>query len=468
MNAGAQPGTRRFALLLLAVVGLAAAARFGALAAFFPERPIGDEYYYLETATEIARGNGHARGGRSHAAWPPAHSYFLALFIDPDAPPEARRAVPLLRAEAALGTLLVLFIALLGTALFDRRTGLLAGLVAALYPTFVAFSNFIWSETLFLLLLTAALWSAVCVERTRRFAWVVVSGLLFGAAGLTREVAILIAGGVAVWWVTTARAEREAGGESVKRAGLQAVLMLSLAAACILPWTWRNYRLLGRFVPVSSVSWMAIRQGNTFAKDDWTRPPLGRARNFVKEYYADPDEAGRIDRARAEALELIRAEQPTWALKKLVRNTAMLFNPDSFLFKKISRGAYPSAGLGAVRAVLVASVLSYVAVVVAGVIGIAGARGRGRRMLALGVAGIVVALHLLALASPRYRLPILPLLIVFGSHAALHRSELVITRRARWAVALVLAWFLLWCVPYFRADAASLWRQGTYAEAFRP
>jgi len=464
---------RRFTLALIGIVLVAACLRFGLLSAFFPSRPVGDEFYYLQTASEIAAGNGHARDGVAHANWPPAHPFLMSLLIDEAPEPGARPIVTLLRMQVVLGTLLVLCTALLGRGLFGARTGLLAGLVAALYPTFIAFSHFLWSEMLFVTLLTGALAAAVQVERTRRAGWVLVAGLLFGVAGLTREIAILIAGGVSVWWIVTARAsdrdpEADQPAGAPARAWLQSLLMLTIAASVVLPWTWRNYKLFDRFVPVSSVSWMAIRQGNTFAKRDWTRPPVGRVRTFVVEYYADPDEMGRVDRARKEALALIRDEQPTWAFKKFIRNSAMLFNPDSFLFKKISRGTYPDLALGHIRIALVASILSYILVILFGLVGIAGARGRGRRMLALGVIGVVVTLHLFAVASPRYRLPLMPLFIIYGSHAILDRRQLQVTRRGKWVCGAVLLFFLGWCVPYFARDARSMWAQGTYVDAQRP
>lgn len=468
--------TRGFLLWLAGIVVLAAGLRLGLLGRYFPERLVGDEFYYLETATEMARGAGHARQGQAHANWPPAQAFWLSLFVDPEPAPGQGQATTLLRAQIFLGTLLVLLIGLLANELFGARSGLLAAVLAALNPTLIAFSHTIWSETLFLVLLTAALTLAVRVQRGGGNWIVPLAGLAFGLAGLTREVAILIAGGVAVWWVWTAVpsvASNSAADSLVRvthrsRAALQGLAMLVIAACVVLPWTWRNYRLLDRFVPVSSVSWMAIRQGNTFARSDWTRPPVGQVRKFVTEYYADPDEAGRVDRARKEALALIRAQQPAWAAKKLVRNTAMLFNPDSFLFKKISRGAYPKMALWEVRAALVLSCAVYMLTFVGGVLGIAAARGKGRRMFALGVAGTVYFLHLLALASPRYRLPILTILVVYGADALGRRFDLGLSKKERWVSALVLAAFFFWCVPYFRADALSLWRAGTYVDPFRP
>ena len=41
---------------------------------------------------------------------------------------------------------------------FDHRRGLLAAWICASYPTLIAFTHYLWSETLFILLLLLAIW----------------------------------------------------------------------------------------------------------------------------------------------------------------------------------------------------------------------------------------------------------------------------------------------------------------------
>jgi len=147
-----EPGGRRFLLALLGLLVLAGALRVGALAANPSIVPIGDERTYVETAVNIASGAGHVFGPHgTRAGWPPAHPWLLSFFVDRDrsGPGERYRegVRPLLAAQTALGTLLVAMTALLGRALFDARTGLLAGALAALDPTLVAYSHYLWAET---------------------------------------------------------------------------------------------------------------------------------------------------------------------------------------------------------------------------------------------------------------------------------------------------------------------------------
>ena len=253
---------------LVAVVMAAAGIRFAAVEATFPVRPMGDELYYVWTAVSIADGEGHVFGKR-RASWPPAQSWLLSRFVDPERVrseglvSDALR--PLAAAQAGLGTLLVLATMLLARSLFDDRTGLLAGAVAALYPTFVAFSHYYWATTLFALLLTTSLWLCVETERRRSTAWALAAGVGFGAATLARESALAIAAACALWLFLRA----ESGAR--RRAAALAAALLVAAAAVVLPWTLRNQNLFGRFVPVSTVGWMAMREGNTLS-GDWLRP----------------------------------------------------------------------------------------------------------------------------------------------------------------------------------------------------
>lgn len=384
-----EPGGRRFLLALLGLLVLAGALRVGALAANPSIVPIGDERTYVETAVNIASGAGHVFGPHgTRAGWPPAHPWLLSFFVDPDrsGPGERYRegVRPLLAAQTALGTLLVAMTALLGRALFDARTGLLAGALAALDPTLVAYSHYLWAETLLAVLVTAALVVVVAAaRRPRRRGLAALAGLLFGAAILTRELAAPLAVACAVWWI------RAAGAGARRQAAARGLVLLGAAALVVLPWTLRNHRLLGRVVPVSTVGWMALREGNTLARPEWWRIDEAALAAFRIRYFAIPGEMERMDLVRREALTLIRAEQPGWL-------------------------------------------------------------------------GSFALVHVVANASSRYRVPLEPLLLVYGSHAWLHARAL--RQRLRGpalAGALVAAlFFVLVCVPRVATEVAPLWREG--------
>jgi len=404
-------------LIVLAL--LAGILRAAALEQVAPNRLVGDEVYYATVANNIAQGRGHvfddAVGVTSRALRPPAHPYVMSLFAA-----GGRRS--LLRLQVVLGSLLVVVTALLGNALFDARTGFVAGLLAALYPTFIAYSHYLWSETLFAVLVTGAFLGVVRARRRPCLILAAATGLCFGAAALTREIAIPIAAASALWWACTAPR-----GLRRQAAGLGAT-MLACAALVVLPWTYRNYTAFGRLVPVATVGWFAAAEGNTWEAATWLRGGGPRQREFFRGYYARPAEIERLEFARRHTIERVRAEQPTWIFKKLARTVVQLLGPDGSLRQKTRAGVYRDLSPALVQALLAGSYLYSALLVAAGAWGIAGARGGGRRLLPCLVLGVAAAIHVAANATSRFRLPWMPLLIAYASHALLVRPRIRLGR----------------------------------------
>lgn len=414
---------------LAAVVLLAGLLRFGLVELCFPVGLLGDELHYVDTATHIALGLGHRSNLRGAvAATPPAHPWLLSHFVDPGAPPvdpaaadprasgrdsvRADRVKGMLRAQAGVGTLLVLATALLGAALFDARVGLVAAAAAALHPTLVAFSHYLWATPLFALLVTLGLAAAAWQQRAPHVARAALTGACFGLATLTREVGLGIAGACALWWVVAAGPGRR------RRALGHAALLLACALAVVAPWTLRNQVLLGRPVPVSTIGWMALREGNTPVGDDWPHPDERALHEFRREWFDEPDELARSALARREALAEIAAAQPGWILDKLVRNVPVLWGPDTYLPRKLRSGAYGRPPWPLESALRRVSIAVWLAVLLLGLAGVALARGRHRRLLFCLVAGVVTLVHVVANASSRYALPLVPLLLVYAASSA--------------------------------------------------
>ena len=449
---------RDWAVPLGIIVLLGGALRLAVAWAVWPVLLVGEEYYYLETASSIARGEGHysARFG-AFAAWPPGNAWWLSQFVE--AGHWHPRNVPFaaVLGQTGLQTLLVALAAWLGRVLFDARTGLLAGAMVAVYPALVAFSHYFWAANLFAVLLTAALLGVVWTWRRESAGLAAVSGVAFGLAALTRETALAIAGGCALWWLWCAPAGRRRG------ALLRGGLMLGAALLVVLPWTARNYQKLGQLVPVSNAGWLALGQGNCLRAENWLEPDYAARMAFARGYWARP-EAERAAWAREQVLALVRTEQPTWVFKKLVLNTALLFRPDSFIFWKLGYRAYGEVAPWLSRLVMLATMAAYLAVMTLGILAAAAVRERGSLLLAAALP--LVALHVIAFASARYRLPLMPLWIVFAAHGARSAASGALWEGLRGARGLVAALLLLGlfavCVPHFRTDGLLMWQTGSY------
>lgn len=465
VNHSAFANGRNLLWATLALALLAGLLRLAVMEELFPPQLLGDESYYAEVAASIGRGEGHRypeqSGTTTRAYRPPAHAFLLSLVLrgveSPVAPDQLHGALLL---QVAISTLLVIVTVLLGRELFDARVGLLAGAAAAVYPNFVAHAHYLWSESLFATLVTGALWLTVANQRRRRGWMAALAGLLFGLAALTRETAIpiaIVAGGWS-WWVAP---------RGIRRAATrQSALLLACAALTVVPWTLRNHEVLGRWVPVATVGWFAAAEGNAM---EGFRQRAGGPRwwKFKVAYLQTQGEMERTDFARDRTLAMIREDQPSWIFQKLFRNTLLLFAPDATLFYKIRGGSYGTPPRSVLAFLLVANTLLYTLIIVGGVLGVAQARGSGRCALACAIFATVIALHALVNSVARFRMPWMPILMIYASYFALHwRSARWRPPTPRvWVSAVLLLFYLGVCLPSFSEPAANMWKRASAATA---
>jgi 4-amino-4-deoxy-L-arabinose transferase-like glycosyltransferase len=225
-----------------------------------PYKPINDAGSYLTLASYIARtgdyslktspgsGAGGTKGPSAYFA--PGFPYYLAL-VDRIDGHEVRRGPaiqPARDSQAVLGMFTVALVGLVAFELFGETAGLIALLLAAVYPVFTEMAGVIAAENLLAPLVLAALYTALRARRAtsgaRRYGWVAGTGVLTGLATLTHENGVLILAGLipAVW----------VGRPRLKLRSLAApALLVALTALTILPWTIRNATVMHSFIPVS-------------------------------------------------------------------------------------------------------------------------------------------------------------------------------------------------------------------------
>ena len=225
-----------------------------------PYRPINDAGSYLTLASYIAHtgdyslrrtpgsGAGGTRGPSAYYA--PGYPYFLALvdLIDGHAVRRGPAIAPARDSQAVLGTITVALIGLVAYELYGASAGLIALVMAAVYPVFTELAGTLVAENLLTLLVMAALYAALRARRAgkaaTRYGWVAGAGVLTGLATLTHENGVLILVGLipAVWTVRPRLTLRSVAAPA---------LLVALTALTILPWTIRNAVELHSFIPVS-------------------------------------------------------------------------------------------------------------------------------------------------------------------------------------------------------------------------
>lgn len=192
-------------------------------------KPISDFNWYYQRGLDIAAGRGYFVGGIPTAYWPVGYPGFLALifFISGNS---------LLLAKVSnialyLGTILLAYF--YSKRIFhDEFAARITVFILSFFPNQIAYSSLLATEILFsfLLLLGAVLF--VCARE--RFGYLLLSGIVWGAATLTRPQAILVALIFLLMFSTNMR--------SLLKSGLVLYCTLFLTLA---PWIGRNTLVLG-------------------------------------------------------------------------------------------------------------------------------------------------------------------------------------------------------------------------------
>ena len=218
---------------LWAILAVALAPRLWLLTLYPHARGFGDETHHYANGVLISH---FGTGLIGH--WGPAYDTMLgAIFrlLGPD--PAAARAVQVL-----LSVVTVWLVYRLAFAMAGRRAARIAGALAALDPTFIAYSQFFLSETLYAAILTGAFYALQRRPAGPNRRDLLVAGLLFGFSALTRSLIL--------WFFPIWIAWEWAHGRREKVR--EVALVLAVAGAVVLPWTLRNAVKYGDFLLVDA------------------------------------------------------------------------------------------------------------------------------------------------------------------------------------------------------------------------
>ncbi len=437
------PSIRSIGRPLAAILFTALLIRALALWAAWDAQLVLDEQLYLIRAEALLRGEGFVGSFQSWVRHPdttmmaglpqyagsyqpPLYTMFVASILAlPGLGVGAVKIVQLL-----LSVLTVFVVYRIGRRWFDERCALAAAALCALYPNFIAFTHYLWSETLFVFLVTLAI-AYVTRGKDASRRELLVAGLLFGLAALTRSAILYFLPVVGLWLVWVHRAQGP-------RALLRPALLLAVLVP-IAPWTVRSCLLHEGFVLIDTNGPFNLWRGNTpttFASR--ANPPGGtyaapfdglplmpvasqNPRLLVELVKRDLHEPQPTDleiarHARRLAWNHIR-EDPTAFLRRGWIKIVDMWNPTSFLLRQFRVGAYGATNATAEALLGWSAVLGFLVTMGAGLVGLFASRRDPHAWLVIALLLFFTAIHAVTFGLTRFRLPLMPFVILFAGQA---------------------------------------------------
>ena len=241
---------RRYRIALGAIVAAALALRVAWVlwATREPTVFFLDPARYLGYAREIAAGHGMTEGltGDPTAYYPPGYPWFLGIVTWASSPLTDAPWLAAGLVQAVLGAATTVFVAVVARRFAGDLAALLAAGIYAIYPNLIFHTGVLLGETLynffflaFLALLLGRPWTA-----ERSYAWIAACGVLLGLAVMVRPISLAIIPVVAVAWLWA----RKDWGIALRWTGA----LVAAVALCVVPWTIRNAIRLDAFVPIST------------------------------------------------------------------------------------------------------------------------------------------------------------------------------------------------------------------------
>lgn len=313
-------------------------------------------------------------------------------------------AARLIQAVSA-GALACLLIYLIGRRVADEVTGLIGAGLAAVYGYFVYYNAALMTEPFFIVMILCSLYLSLQLkERSTLSRWLGL-GLSLGVATLLRQTVLLFIPFLLLWLLW----ERRADGIRLLYLAVPVVVIILMIA----PWTLRNYRVFGHFLLLNSNAGYAL-----YASNNPTMGPEWRNDLVVipvPDELAGQNEA-QLDRALTKrGIEFIVSDPARYlrlTLDKSVEYIRFWPSSDSSRISNLNR------------------VLSFGLYLPFMLFGLALSVSRWRNFIPLYLFMLVHSgIHLLSWPSPRYRLSVDAVLMVFAGLAIVHLARQLKTWR---------------------------------------
>ncbi|MGE5141687.1 MAG: phospholipid carrier-dependent glycosyltransferase [Rudaea sp.] len=346
-----------------------------------------------------------------------------------------------------------------------ENVALLGGFAVAAYPGFLTNAHLLLSETLFAFLLVAAFDLVIAAEQAAErqarggrpaMLWIAAGGT-WGAAALTRGIALYFALPLVLWGVWLAWRDRRRLGSALGSAALFVVAV----AAVMLPWTVRNYATFHQFVLLETKGGVNFWLGNS------PDTPADLIRNVWKVGVREPmlsvlptDEVGRDRAGYSLGLDFVR-EKPLIFIERMPVKFADFWGFERNLVDVAQATRDGKAGGWSSISKAAADLLSdgaYVVLMLLAIGGFVFAPNDRYKLLFAGFVAYFVGLHLVVFGDGRFHFPLVPVLGMYAAWFAVSGVPARARRGLRPGAALVLALVFVLVWAHEVAAAAAVFR----------
>lgn len=361
-------------------------------------------------AENIVNGYGFSyKIGEPEVYWAPGYPYFIAIIykIFGTGNNTAVRIV-----QSILSSLLILLVYAIGNKIFNSSIGLGAALITSLYPGFIGYSGLLLSQLLMAFLITLFIFLIIHFNFNIRLN--IALGLIAGYGCIVRGEFILL------WFILLLFSAFK--NKTDKRTIGALISIFMVMCLFISVWTIRNYRLFGKVIPISvhygDVMWYSTWKGE-WLEYRAEEPYISIAKGL------DPVHAAE---AYFKSSLLNVKGHPFIYLKMCIKRLLRLWlsgHSNTFYFMTNGLLDYLKGKDYFIFFVKLIMFFMNLAIILLGFIGIRIAYTTKTTREAMHLQYIsfpiffIILFHFFIFATPRYAIPVMPLLILFTSYEIL-------------------------------------------------
>ncbi|UCD16408.1 MAG: glycosyltransferase family 39 protein [Candidatus Zixiibacteriota bacterium] len=329
-----------------------------------------------------------------------------------------------------IGVISVLLTFRIGLRLFSKPAAIIAAVIHALYPIAVYFESELLVDSLFTMLIELSIFCLLIAVERKTPAWYFLTGLVVGAAAITRPILLALVPLYLIWLII---AQRRIG-----RGSMSAAVMLLAISLAIVPVALRN-RLVGDdLVLISSSGGVNFYIGNNPDADGLSAampPPLGAGWRMRDIKHLAEQETG-LKMKPSEISAFWTGKGRDWIIRNVgdffrlyVKKLYYCINNFEVSNNRNLRLFFSN------NAVLRIIPLNFGLLLALAVPGIILTLANHKNRLHLSFLVLLVVLYFLTISfffiNARFRLPIIPVIIIFAAQGAVMLIDLVRTGRYR-------------------------------------